>query len=40
MYGIKSIPYTVLLDEKGKIIEKGLTGEDLRVKLREIFEID
>ena len=40
MYGIKSIPYTVLLDEKGVIIEKGLTGEDLRVKLREIFEID
>ena len=40
MYGIKSIPYTVLLDEKGKIIEKGLTGEDLRVKLKEIFEID
>ena len=40
MYGIKSIPYTVLLDEKGEIIEKGLTGEDLRVKLKEIFEND
>ena len=40
MYGIKSLPYTVLLDEKGEIIEKGLTGEDLRVKLKEIFEID
>ncbi|RLD18690.1 MAG: hypothetical protein DRI69_09840 [Bacteroidetes bacterium] len=37
MYGIKSLPYTVLLDKEGKIIEKGLTGEELRIKIREII---
>ena len=36
-YGIKSIPNTVLLDKEGKIIEKGLTGEELRIKIREII---
>ena len=39
LYGIKSIPYTVLLDMEGIIVEKGLTGEELRTKLREIFKI-
>ncbi len=36
LFGIKSIPYTVLLDKEGKIVEKGLTGEELRAKLREL----
>lgn len=36
-YNISTIPYTVLVDEKGKIIAKGLRGEDLKKKLKEIF---
>lgn len=36
MFGIKSIPYTVLLDKDGKIIEKALTGEELRNRIREV----
>ena len=40
IYGIKSIPYSILLDKEGEIIEKGLTGEKLRVKIKEIFEIE
>ncbi len=35
LFGIKSIPYTVLLDKDGKIVMKGLTGEELRIKLGE-----
>lgn len=40
IYGIKSIPYTILLDREGKIIEKGLTGEKLRMKITKFFEIE
>jgi len=40
LFGIKSIPYTVLLDPDGRIIEKGLTGEELRMKIREIYKTD
>jgi peroxiredoxin len=36
-YNIKSIPATVLLDPSGKIIAKGLRGEELEAKLAEIF---
>ncbi|MBK6830094.1 MAG: TlpA family protein disulfide reductase [Flavobacteriales bacterium] len=32
-YGVSSIPYTVLVDRDGNIIEKGLRGEDLEAKL-------
>lgn len=42
-YGIHSIPSTVLLDPMGKIIAKGLRGEELAAKLDEILgsiEID
>ncbi|KAA3639263.1 MAG: AhpC/TSA family protein [Bacteroidetes bacterium] len=38
MFGIKSIPYTVLLDKNGTIIEKGLTGEALRTKIMEVVK--
>lgn len=38
MFGIKSIPYTVLLDKNGTIIEKGLTGEALRAKILEVVK--
>lgn len=36
-FGVKSLPYTVLLDRNGVIIEKGLTGEELRDKIRSLF---
>lgn len=36
-YNVGSIPYTVLLDKDGKIIAKGLRGEELEAKLEEIF---
>ncbi len=36
-YGVESIPFTVLIDKDGKIIAKGLRGEDLEKKLAEIF---
>jgi peroxiredoxin len=36
-YGIRAIPQNLLLDPKGKIIAKNLRGEDLDVKLTEIF---
>lgn len=37
MYQISSIPSTVLLDKQGRIIAKGLRGEELNAKLTEIF---
>lgn len=36
-YNVKSIPATYLLDPAGKIIAKGLRGEELEAKLAEIF---
>ena len=37
LYGIRSIPATVLLDPTGKIIAKNLRGEELAAKLQEVF---
>ncbi len=37
-YGVDGIPFTVLLDKEGKIIEKGLRGKKLKEKLAEIFD--
>ena len=36
-YGIMSVPSTVLIDRKGRIIAKNLRGEELAEKLKEIF---
>lgn len=36
-YGIRAIPQNFLLDPQGKIIAKNLRGEDLDVKLTEVF---
>ena len=36
-YGIKGIPFNILLDRDGKIIAKNLRGMGLEKKLREIF---
>jgi thiol-disulfide isomerase/thioredoxin len=35
-YGVSSIPYTVLIDKKGKIIAKKLRGEELENKVNEL----
>jgi peroxiredoxin len=37
LYGINSIPATVLLNKEGIIIDKNLRGDDLRKKLEEIY---
>lgn len=37
MYGVSSIPHTVLIDEEGKILALKLRGEALEKKLEEIF---
>lgn len=36
-YGVSSIPYTVLLDREGKVLEKGLRGSDLEAKLAALL---
>ena len=35
-YGVSSIPYTVLIDKKGKIVAKKLRGEELENKVKEL----
>jgi peroxiredoxin len=37
LYGIRSIPSSVLLDPEGIIIAKNLRGEELRAKLQELM---
>jgi peroxiredoxin len=36
-YGFSGIPFTVLVDREGKIIAKGLRGEQLESKLEEVL---
>jgi len=36
-YGGSSIPYTVLIDREGKIVAKGLRGEELEKKVKELL---
>tara|TARA_B110000208_G_C11795078_1_gene439190 strand:- start:1112 stop:2284 length:1173 start_codon:yes stop_codon:yes gene_type:complete len=38
IYGFGSIPFTVLIDRKGKVLARGLRGVELEEKLNEIFE--
>jgi peroxiredoxin len=38
LYGFTGIPYTVLVDEEGKIIAKNLRGEQLERKLEEVLQ--
>jgi len=38
LYGIRSIPSNLLLDQQGKIIAKNLTGETLQNKLKELLK--
>ncbi|MEL6661278.1 MAG: TlpA disulfide reductase family protein, partial [Bacteroidota bacterium] len=37
LYSVSSIPHTILLDAEGKIIARGLRGQQLEMKLAEIF---
>jgi len=37
LYGVRSIPHTVLLDPEGTIIAKNLRGDELRAKLAELL---
>jgi thiol-disulfide isomerase/thioredoxin/predicted secreted protein len=37
MYGVRGIPFTILLDKDGKVIAKNLRGPQLEAKLEEIF---
>ena len=37
LYGVNSIPHSILLDKNGVIIAKNLRGEELHKKLEEIF---
>lgn len=37
LYGVRSIPHTVLLDKDGKIIARGLRGQALENKVAEIL---
>ena len=36
-YGVSAIPYTVLVDPEGKVVEQRLRGASLEKKLEEIF---
>ncbi len=38
LYGVNSIPHTVLVDKDGTIIAKGLHGKEVAEKLREILK--
>ena len=38
LYGIRSIPHTVLLDKEGKIIAKNLRDKELHEKLAELLD--
>ncbi|MDX9883015.1 MAG: TlpA disulfide reductase family protein [Prolixibacteraceae bacterium] len=38
LYGVQSIPHTILLDKDGKIIAKNLRGADLEAKLTSLLE--
>lgn len=38
LYAVRSIPYTVLVDQNGTIIAKGLHGKELQEKLAELFK--
>ena len=37
LYGVRSIPFTLLIDPEGKIIQTKLRGKALETKLTELF---
>lgn len=38
LYGVRSIPHTILLDKEGKILARNLRGASLEQKLAELFD--
>ena len=38
LYGVNSIPHTILVDKDGTIIAKGLHGKEVAEKLRELLK--
>lgn len=38
-YNISGIPFTCLLDKNGKIVAKGLRGEELELKIKELLSV-
>jgi hypothetical protein len=36
-YGVSSIPFTVLLDKEGRVLEKGLRAGELEAALAKLF---
>ena len=38
IYGVNSVPFTVLIDKEGKIINTNLRGEALEKELEKIFK--
>jgi hypothetical protein len=37
-YAIESIPQAILIDRDGRILKRGITNEELSVKLFEIYK--
>jgi hypothetical protein len=38
LYGVNSIPHTVLVDKEGNIVAKNIHGEELTNKLDELLK--
>lgn len=38
LYNVQAIPYSILIDKEGKILAKGLRGEELAKKIEEILQ--
>ena len=38
LYGVNSIPHTVLVDKDGTIIAKNIHGEEIDAKLQEVLK--
>ena len=38
LYGVNSIPATVLVDQEGTIVARNLRGEDIKAKLSELLK--
>lgn len=38
LYGVRAIPFNLLLDKEGKIVAKNIRGEELQTKLAEIIQ--
>jgi thiol-disulfide isomerase/thioredoxin len=39
LYNISGIPFTCLLDKEGKVVAKGLRGEELELKIRDLLGV-